>query len=400
MGVLSGVRVIDLTRVLGGPFCTQWLGDHGAEVIKIEPPQGDETRGWGPPFGGPDQGDAASYFVGVNRNKRGMALDLRKPEARDVLLRLLETADVVVENFKPGGMEKFGLGYEEVLKPRFPRLIHVRISGFGADGPWGGLPGYDAVVQGMAGLMSVNGPPEAHGMRLGIPLVDLGTGLSTAFAIAGALYEREKSGEGQYVDMTLNDCAVSLLFPHGANYQMSGDRPVPQGNDHPNLAPYTKFSTQGADIFVAIGNDGQFAKFVDILGAPELAKDPRFAANRDRTQHREQLAQALAPLLADTDGEAIALKLMQAGVPAGPVMEAPEVLSHPHNLGRGMVVERDGYRGIGNPVKYSRTPTEVQKTPPRFGEDTRAVLAEAGYSEAEIEALIEGGAALAEKPGG
>jgi hypothetical protein len=233
----------------------------------------------------------------------------------------------------------------------------------------------------------------------------LGAGLALAvttlpFAIAGALYEREKSGEGQYVDMTLNDCAVSLLFPHGANYQMSGDRPVPQGNDHPNLAPYTKFSTQGADIFVAIGNDGQFAKFVDILGAPELAKDPRFAANRDRTQHREQLAQALAPLLADTDGEAIALELMQAGVPAGPVMEAPEVLSHPHNLGRGMVVERDGYRGIGNPVKYSRTPTEVQKTPPRFGEDTRAVLAEAGYSEAEIEALIESGAALAEKPGG
>ncbi len=396
MGVLSGVRVIDLTRVLGGPYCTQWLGDHGAEIVKVEPPQGDETRLWGPPFGTDAQGHAASYFVGVNRNKRGMALDLRKPEARDILLRLLETADVVVENFKPGGMEKFGLGYEEILAPRFPRLIHVRISGFGADGPWGGLPGYDAVVQGMAGLMSVNGPPEAHGMRLGIPLVDLGTGLSTAFAIAAALYEREKSGQGQYVDMTLNDCAVAMLFPHGANYQMSGARPVPQGNDHPNLAPYTKLATSGADIFVAIGNDRQFQTFCRTIGAPDLAADPRFATNKDRTAHREELTAALAPHLAHKDGESIALELMQAGVPAGPVMEAPEVLSHPHTAHRQMVIEQGEYRGVGNPVKYSRTPTAMQKLPPRFGEDTRAILSEAGYSADEIETLLASGAALAE----
>lgn len=400
MGVLSGVRVIDLTRVLGGPFCTQWLGDHGAEIIKVEPPQGDETRGWGPPFGDEDMGGAASYFIGVNRNKRGMSLDLSKPEARDALLRLLETADVLIENFKPGGMEKFGLGYEEVLKPRLPRLIHCRISGFGADGPWGGLPGYDAIVQAMSGLMSVNGAAGEGGMRLGIPLVDLGVGLSTAFAVAGALYERERSGEGQYVDMTLNDCAISLLFPHGANFQLSGTRPEPMGNEHPNLAPYDKFATRTVDLFIGVGNDRQFAALCRVLGAPELAEDSRFARNAARTSNREALSAALAPRLAELEGEAASLDLMKAGVPAGPVMGAPEVLSHEHTKHRGMVLEDGPYRGVANPVKYGRTPAAMTKRPPRFGEDTRAILGEAGYSESEIDALIDSGAALAERRDG
>lgn len=398
MGALSGVKVIDLTRVLGGPFCTQWLGDHGAEIIKIEPPQGDETRTWGPPFGEESQGGgAASYFLGVNRNKRGLALDLRKPEAREVLLRLLETADVIIENFKPGGMEKFGLGYEEVLRPRFPRLIHCRISGFGADGPYGGLPGYDAIIQAQSGLMSVNGTQETGPTRLGIPLVDIGTGLSSAFAIAAALYERAASGEGQYIDMTLYDCAVSILFPYGANYFLSGKRPVPRGNQHPNLAPYDKFHTATGEIFIGCGNDGQYRKLCEKLGRPELAEDPRFLTMALRNENEDALNAELAKTLADLDGRAAALDLVKAGVPAGPVEGAPEVIDHPHTRHRGMVLEEEGYQGLANPVKYSRTPTAMQKTPPAFGEDTRAILGEAGYSAAEIDALIENGAALERK---
>ncbi|MGE5200728.1 MAG: CaiB/BaiF CoA transferase family protein, partial [Acidobacteriota bacterium] len=209
-GALAGIRVIDLTRVLGGPYCTQMLGDHGAEVIKVEPPQGDETRGWGPPF----QGDAASYFIGVNRNKRGVALDLSRPEGRTVLFRLLESADVLIENFKTGTLERWGMGYEAVLKQRFPRLIHCRVSGFGADGPFGGYPGYDAVVQGMAGLMSLNGEPEGAPVRVGVPVVDLATGMNASIAILLALQERQRSGRGQFVEVTLFDSAVALLHPY------------------------------------------------------------------------------------------------------------------------------------------------------------------------------------------
>src|SRR6266852_2574609 len=204
-GALAGIKVIDLSRVLGGPYCTQMLGDHGADVIKVEPPQGDETRSWGPPF----QGDAASYFIGVNRNKRGIALDLAKPDGRAVLFRLLEPADVLVENFKTGTLERWGMGYDEVLSQKFPRLVHCRVSGFGADGPLGGHPGYDAAVQGMAGLMSLNGEPEGEPLRVGVPVVDLATGLNAALAIMMALQERTRSGKGQFVEATLYDCAVA-----------------------------------------------------------------------------------------------------------------------------------------------------------------------------------------------
>ncbi|MEL6679890.1 MAG: CoA transferase, partial [Pseudomonadota bacterium] len=227
MGALDGTKVVDLTRVLGGPYCTQWLGDHGADVIKIEPPQGDETRHWGPPF---DEGiGAASYFIGVNRNKRGLALDLKQPQAREVLARLMAEADVLVENFKPGTWTKLGFDTED-FSATHPRLIHCRITGFGADGPYGGLPGYDAVIQAQAGLMSVNGEPGGEGLRLGIPLVDIGTGLSALAGIAMALYERERSGQGQFIDMTLFDCAVALMHPHAANHFLSGKRPGPTGN--------------------------------------------------------------------------------------------------------------------------------------------------------------------------
>ena len=228
-GALSGKLVIDLSRVLGGPYCGQILGDHGAEIIKIEPPRGDETRDWGPPF----HEDDSAYFIGVNRNKRSMGLDLTKEEGRRVLLRMLGKADVLLENYKPGTMEKWGLGYEEVLKEKFPALIHCRISGFGGDGPWGGYPGYDAIIQAMAGWFSVNGEEGSNPTRLGLAAVDMGTGLYSTIAILLAMAEREKSGEGQYLDMTLYDCAVSLMHPHIPNYNYSGKVPGPTGNAHP-----------------------------------------------------------------------------------------------------------------------------------------------------------------------
>ncbi|MCI4660931.1 MAG: CoA transferase [Neomegalonema sp.] len=397
MSALGGVKVVDLTRVLGGPFCTQYLADHGAEVIKIEPPQGDETRAWGPPF---DADGAASYFLGVNRNKRGMALDLRQEAARAVLLRLLESADVLIENFKTGTLEKWGLGYRAVLAERFPRLIHCRISGFGEDGPFGGLPGYDAIVQAQSGLMSVNGTAETGPVRLGIPLVDIGTGLASAFAISTALYERERSGQGQFIDMTLYDCAISMLFPYGANYFLSGKRPGPRGNRHPNLSPYDQFATKTCPIFIGCGNDRQFAVLCAVLDVPELAQDPRFATNAQRLAHEDALGERLSALLAEREGEAIADQLVRAGCPAGPVLGAPEVLAHPHTQHRAMVLESETpqgarYQGLANPVKFSRSETALRKTPPRFGEDTRAVLAELGYDAAQIEALLASGAALA-----
>ena len=392
MGALDGVKVIDLTRVLGGPFATQWLGDHGAEVIKIEPPQGDETRHWGPPF--EEETGAASYFLGVNRNKRGMALDLRQEAGREVLLRLLAEADVLVENFKPGGMEKWGLGYD-VLEGRFPRLVHCRISGFGADGPQGGLPGYDAVVQAQSGLMSVNGEAGGAGLRLGIPLVDIGTGMSAMIGIVMALYERERSGRGQFIDMTLYDVAVSLLHPHAANWFLGGRVPGPTGNAHPNITPYDVFPTKGAQIYIAAANDGQYARLCDVIGAEALKTDPRFADHPARNRHKAEIRAALEPYLAQWDGQALAEALMAAGVPAGPVLDVPAVMADPHTVHRGMAVEVDGVRMVGNPVKMGRTPADpTRRRPPAFGQDTRAVLAEAGYSEDEIAALIERGAAL------
>ncbi|OXH91494.1 hypothetical protein CA831_06745, partial [Burkholderia multivorans] len=257
-GALDGLKVVDLSRVLGGPYCTQALADHGATVIKIEPPGGDETRGWGPPFAG----DTAWYFLGVNRNKEGLALDLSRDEGRAILWRLLEDADVLVENFKPGTLARWGMDYARDLQPRFPRLIHCAVTGFGADGPLGGLPGYDAVIQAMAGLMSVNGERDGDATRIGLPIVDMVTGLNALAGILLALAEREKSGRGQSVDIALYDCGVSLLHPHLPNFFGSARVPERSGNAHPNIAPYDSYRTATVPIFLAVGNDRQFARLV------------------------------------------------------------------------------------------------------------------------------------------
>lgn len=398
MGALDGVRVIDLTRILGGPFGTQWLGDHGAEVIKIEPPHGDDVRQWGPPFD--EEVGAASYFLGINRNKRGMALDLRMEEGKAILFRLLETADVLIENFKPGSMEKWGMGFEDVLSKRFPRLIHTKVSGFGKTGPMGGYPGYDAVIQAQAGMMSVNGVPDGGPTRLGIPIVDIATGMAAVFGIAMALYEREHSGQGQFIETSLYDTGVSLLFPHYANFFMSGKTPSITGNRHPNLSPYDAYPTKTCDIFIAGGNDSQFKRLCDVLGVPEMTQEADFVDNAARLTHQEELRARFEPLMAEWDGAELAKTLMDKGVPAGPVLTVPEVMEAPHTLHREMTVDIDGFRTTGNPIKMSRTPAQpARKRPPRFGEETRAILAEAGYSNEEIDAMIAAGAALEKRAG-
>ena len=392
-GALAGLKVIDLSRVLGGPYCGQMLADHGAEVIKVEPPQGDETRLWGPPF---DQEGISAYFAGINRNKRTIALDLSKPEGRDVLLKLLAEADVLIDNFKTGTMEKWGIGYADTLSKKFPRLIHARVSGFGADGPLGGFPGYDAMVQASSGLVSVNGSPESGPVRIGVPVVDLSTGMNACIGILMALYERNRSGKGQFVDATLYDSAIALHQPHAPNYFVAGAKPKLVGNSHGSLAPYSNFPTKGRNIVVGAGNDGQFRKLTQMLGKPELAADPRFKTNKDRVANRPALEAELRALTKDRDGESFANELMENGVPSGAVMEVPDVMEHPHTKHRGMVWEKDGYRNVGNPVKLSRTPASPRSKPKKFGADTRAVLSEHGYSAAEIDKLVAAGMALTE----
>ena len=389
-GALAGLKVIDLTRVLGGPYCTMILADHGADVIKVEPPQGDETRDWGPPF---DAEHEAAYFLGVNRNKRGIALDLGKPAGREVLMRLLDGADVLIENFKPGGMERWGLGYSE-LEPRFPGLIHCRVSGFGGEGPLGGLPGYDAIVQAMVGLMSINGTAETGPMRMGTPIVDLATGLYSTVAILMALHERARSGRGQFLDMTLHDCGMALLHPSAANYLLNGRRPGGVGNAHTNIAPYDSYPTATCNVFLGVGNDGQFRKLAGVIGREDLPEDPRFANNAQRVANREALRIELSAVFADQDGHTLADRLSQAGVPAGPVLNVDEAASAPHTAARAMVAEVDGFRSLGTPIKLSRTPGGARARPPHFGEHIAAVLGEHGYSEAEIEALVAEGAVV------
>lgn len=392
-GALEGLKVIDLSRVLGGPYCGQMLADHGADVIKIEPPQGDETRTWGPPF---DDEGISAYFAGINRNKRTIALDLSKPEGREVLLKLLETADVLIDNFKTGTMEKWGIGYHDVLAAKFPRLVHARVSGFGADGPLGGFPGYDAMVQASAGLVSVNGSPEGGQVRIGVPVVDLSTGMNATIGIMMALYERNRSGKGQFVDATLYDSAIALHQPHAPNYFMAGLKPKLVGNSHASLVPYSNFPTKTRNIVVGAGNDGQFAKLTKMLGKPELASDPRFKTNKDRVAHRAELEAELRELLKDRDANEFSQELMKGGVPSAAVLDVSDVMEHPHTKHRGMVWEKDSWRNVGNPVKLSRTPPKARAKPKKFGTDTRAVLVEAGYSAAEIDKLVASGIALTE----
>ncbi|WP_198969843.1 CaiB/BaiF CoA transferase family protein [Xylophilus sp. ASV27] len=358
-GALAGIRVLDLSRILGGPYCGQILGDHGADVLKVEPPQGDDTRTWGPPF----RDGVASYYHGLNRNKRSMHLDLGSAEDREALLALAAEADVLVENFKTGTMERWGIGFD-ALSQRFPRLIWCRVTGFGTDGPLGALPGYDAAVQAMTGIMSINGEAEGGPLRVGLPVVDMVTGLNAVIGVLLALHERGRSGRGQLVEAALYDSGLSLLHPHAANWFMDGTAPRRTGNAHPNIYPYDALATGTDPVFVAVGNDRQFASFCRCIGQPQLADDARYRDAGGRSVHRDALKRALEAALAAFDGRALVDQLMAAGVPAAPVLPVEAALTHPHTAHRGMVVEMEGgYRGLGAPVKLGRTPATYRHAP-------------------------------------
>lgn len=387
-GVLHGLRVVDLSRVLAGPYCSQMLGDQGAEVIKVEPPTGDDTRVWGPPYM-PD--GKSAYYTGINRNKKGICVDLSTEKGKQLLCDLLETADVLIENFKAGTMERWGLGYEDTLSERFPHLVHCRITGYGIDGPLGGLPGYDAVLQAYGGLMSVNGEEDQDPLRVGVPIVDLVTGMLAFSGILLALHERVSSGRGQLVDCTLLDTALSLLHPHSASWLADGQIPRRTGSAHPTIAPYDNFATHAGTFFIGAANDRQFKALVEVLGRPDLARDARYATNSDRVVNVDSLRETLAALIWEWDRDELSAALLKAGVPATPVNDVSQALLSPQALHRDMVVELDGYRGVGIPIKLSRSPGSVRQAPPDKGADTHGVLAEAGYDEATIDALIAEG---------
>lgn len=386
---LAGIRVVDLSRVLAGPLCTQMLADHGAHVIKVESAAGDETRTLGPPFG--SNGDAA-YYTAVNRGKQAIALDLSVEAGQAVLLRLLENADVLIENFVPGTMARWGLDYESVLKPRFPRLIYCTISGFGADGPLGGLPGYDAVLQAMCGLMSINGEPACGPTRIGIPIVDHLTAYTALSGLLLALFERERSGLGQCVEATLFDTALSLLVPHANNWFASDRTPELLGSAHPNIAPYDRFHCRDGAIFLGILNDRQFRRFCEHVGLHHLPDDQRFVSNRQRLQHRDALRSEIEAALAPLSRDVLCHSLMRQGVPAGPVNTVPQAFQQAHASHRGMCIDREDYRGIGLPTRLSRTPGAPGNAPPAFASNTDTVLHEAGYTSADIECLRQSGA--------
>lgn len=384
-GALAGMRVLDLSRVLAGPLCTQMLADHGAHVIKIEPPSGDETRKLGPPFD--EINGNSAYFNALNRGKRTLSLDLSKPEGQQVFEVLLEDADIVVENFLPGTMEKWNLGYESVLAKRFPWLIYCSISGFGQDGPLGGLPGYDAVLQAMCGLMSINGSHESGATRTGVPIIDQVTGYTAMIGILLAMNARHRTGMGQRVEATLFDTALSLLIPQASNWLCSGKTPSLLGSAHPNIAPYDKFTAKDGDIFIGILNDGQFRRFCSQIRRTDLLEDSRFQSNAARLSNRDALKIEIEFTLQEFSTLELCDSLMRCGVPAGRVNTIPEAFAQPHVKHRQMLLEEEGYRQVGIPLKLSMTPGQVGTQPPAFGEHTEVILKEAGFDTYDIAKL-------------
>lgn len=386
-GALRGVRVVDISRVLAGPYAAQLLGDHGADVVKVEPPAGDGTRDWGETYGA----GVSAYYAGLNRNKRHTGVDLATPDGRNLLLRLLADADVLIENFKPGTMERWGLGADDLLA-RYPRLIYCRISAFGADGPMGGLPGYDAVLQAYTGIMHLNGERDGGPLRVPMPITDLTTGLHAFSGMLLALYERERSGRGQVVEINLLDSAVSLLHPAAAGYFLDGKRPVRLGAGHPSISPSDIFETRTGHVYIAAGTDRQFRLLCEFLGAPEVADDPRFHTNHARLSHNSELTSLLAKLLADLDADYATVRRMIAeGIPASVVRPLDEVLDDPQVRGNGMVQSVGGFRVLGIPVKLGRTPGSVRTPPAPPGHDTREVLRELGLTDAQIDDLTARG---------
>jgi crotonobetainyl-CoA:carnitine CoA-transferase CaiB-like acyl-CoA transferase len=397
-GPLAGLRVFDLTRILAGPTCTQLFGDLGADVIKIERPgAGDDTRKWGPPYATDAEGHdttESAYYLSSNRNKRSVAIDVAKPEGQALARRLIARCDIVVENFKVGDMARYGLAYDQ-LKEAQPRLIYCSITGFGQTGPYAPRPGYDFLAQGMGGFMSINGTPEGPPTKAGVAVADIICGLYASSAILAALHHRDRTGQGQYVDLALLDTQVAWLANVGLSYLTSGTVPQRYGNEHQSIVPYTVLPCADGFFILAVGNDVQYQRFCAFAGAPELATDPRFASNAQRVRNRAALTallQALTP--AKTQAEWVA-GLEKAGVPCGPVNTIDQVFEDPQVQSRGMRIAmphplagKGAVDLIGNPIKLSQTPVDYRRAPPVLGEHTEEVLRELlDMADAEIQSL-------------
>jgi crotonobetainyl-CoA:carnitine CoA-transferase CaiB-like acyl-CoA transferase len=394
-GPLKGLRVLDLTRVLAGPTCTQMLGDLGAEVIKIERPEaGDDTRGFAPPYW-PETRESA-YFLGVNRNKQSVTLDIARPEGQAVIHRLLEHSDILVENFKVGALAKYGLGYEQ-LKAKHPRLIYCSITGFGQTGPYAPRPGYDALIQAMGGVMSLTGEPKGSPQKVGVPVADLFAGLYGCIGILAALNHRHATGQGQHIDIGMLDTHVAWLANQGMNYLATGENPPRLGNQHPNISPYQEFPTKDGYIILAIGNDPTFERFCRAFGVAHLLEDPRFTTNAKRVENRDLVTETLTPVMRSRTTAEWVEALEREKIGCGPINTLKDVFADPHVRAREMVVRMPHGSGveisvIANPVKLSATPPDYRSPPPVLGEHTQAVLGGLlGMDEAEIAALREKG---------
>jgi len=396
-GPLAGLRVLDLTRALSGPFATMVLGDLGADVIKVEDIwHGDDTRRWGPPF----QGDDAAYFLSVNRNKRGLSVNMKAPDGRDIVRRLAAGSDIFVENFRPGTAARLGLGYAELARDN-PGLIYASISGYGQTGPSAELPGYDAVAQAVSGMMSVTGEPDGEPVRSGTSSADIGAGMWALIGILAALHARETSGQGQLVDVSLLDGQIAWLTYVAGKYFATGVTPGRHGSAHESLTPYQVFPTADAPLMVAVGSDGLWRRFTSATGLDELADDPRYATNPDRVRNRDTLIPLITKTLATKGCAEWTGLLNTAGVPAGPVNTVPAALEQPQVTAREMVVEIEHpvagtLKMLGSPLKLSTQPPGspapyLRRPPPVLGEHTDEILAEAGYTAAQVTELREAG---------
>ena len=386
MPALDGLRILDLTRILAGPTCTQLLGDLGADVIKIERPgRGDDTRGWGPPFvkdaSGEDTSESA-YYLCANRNKRSVAIDLATAEGAGLVRRLAARSDVLIENFKVGALSRYGLAYDD-LKDELPGLVYCSITGFGQTGPNAHRAGYDLLAQGYGGMMSLTGAPDGEPMKVGVGIADIMCGMYAATAILAALRHRDRTGRGQHIDVALVDAQMAWLVNEGSNYLTSGEGPQRRGNDHPNIVPYGVFETADGHVIVAVGNDAQYERFCEFLGAPELASDDRYRTNAGRLAHRDELVARLSGLVRELSSADVLAGLEARGVPGGPIHNLKEALASNQAEARDMTIDMPHalagsgkVRMVANPIRMSETPVTYRRSPPVCGADTDEVIAE------------------------